>query len=139
MSGSDGAFPIVPAIQHFLRLLEAGPREQEFAAEHQLAGGRVDRAEVARRGRESLGDATLQGQGVAGQAIEFDPQLAGQQAADKGRPQAGAGRRVGGPHRRAHGRAAQTGNLALGGRGGLCAGEGAERTHAAFSARMLSA
>ncbi len=73
--------------------LEARSGQGEAAAQHALARRRVMGAEVARSRGEGRGLARRQGQAVAGQAIQLDPHLTGQQPAGDGEPQGGSSRR----------------------------------------------
>ena len=121
------------------RGLKAGAGEDEAAVRSGLAGGRVGGPEVAGGGGETLNRAALQRQAVAGQTVQFDPQLAGQHPGDHGRPQAGACRGARCPDRRTHRRAAQAGDFTGRGRVSLGSGKATERVHADFSAWILAA
>ncbi|MNX97700.1 hypothetical protein D3C86_1300760 [compost metagenome] len=123
--------------------VEAEPGQGEAARQQGARGLFAQGAEVAGADGEPVGAGALQRHGVAGQAVELDPQLARGQLPGDGGPE----RRVGlGTARRAH-RGADRGALQAGdmafGQAAFCfaRGEGAEGAHAAaaFRAWMLAA
>ncbi|MNX59944.1 hypothetical protein D3C86_908340 [compost metagenome] len=123
--------------------VKAEARQSEAARQQRTRSFFAQGAEVARADGEAVGAGALQRQGVAGQAVELDPQLAGGQLSRDGGPQGGVGLGPSdGAHRGADRRALEAGDVALGQTAfRFAGGEGAEGAHAAaaFKAWILAA
>ncbi|MNL18254.1 hypothetical protein D3C87_1393920 [compost metagenome] len=123
--------------------VEAEPGQGEAARQQGARRLVAQGAEVAGTDGEPFGAGAPQGHGVAGQAVELDPKLAGGQLSGDGAPQGRIGLWAAGrAHRGANGRALQAGDVALSQSAFRFArGEGAKGAHAAaaFRAWMLAA
>ncbi|MNE16416.1 hypothetical protein D3C80_1093590 [compost metagenome] len=123
--------------------VEAQSRQGQLARQQGARRLLGQGAEVARTDGEAFGGRAAQGQAVAGQAVELDPQLARRQPLGDRGPQARVGPSArAGADRRPHRRALEAGNVPLGqGDVAVARGEGAEGAHAAaaFKAWMLAA